>query len=442
MPRPRAVAVVKRRSRANGIQRSAAPDPHTGGPSRFPLVTSAEALVVLRRFRALAAERIAVAEAVGRVLARDVRTTLDLPHFARSYMDGYAVRARDTAGASAATPVQLRVVGSVHMGHPVTRRLGRGEAMRIPTGGMLPRAADAVVMVEHTAETTDGTVAIGHAAKPMQHVMRRGEDAKKGTRIFLRGHRVRPADVGALSGIGLASVDVVRRPRVAVLATGDEIVPPDVTPQPGQVRNVNQYALRALITANGGEPVDFGVLPDRESVLRTALRRALAGADLVVMSGGSSVGTKDLTPAVVAAMPRARILVHGIRVKPGKPTLIARAAGKPIIGLPGNPTSALVIFHVFALPLLRLLGGEPATAAFAPRRAAVAELGAPIGSLVGREDWVRVAIEADAEGNLQASPVAGGSGDIVGFVRADGLVRVAPELDGLPAGSRVLVDLL
>lgn len=433
---------MKRRARANAADGTTAPDPHTGGPSRFPLVTSAEALACLRRFRPLRSERVAVADAVGRVLARDVRTTLDLPHFARSYMDGYAVRARDTEGATAAAPVQLRLIGSVQMGHPVSQRLGRGETMRIPTGGMLPGAADAVVMVEHTSESVDGTVAIGHAAKRMQHVMRRGEDAKRGTRIFARGHRIRPADVGALSGIGLASVDVVRRPRVAVLATGDEIVPPDVTPKPGQVRNVNQYALRALIAANGGEPVDFGVLPDREAVLRTTLRRALARADLVVMSGGSSVGTKDLTPAVVAAMPRARILVHGIRVKPGKPTLIARAAGKPIVGLPGNPTSALVIFHVFALPLLRLLGGEPAAAAFAPRRAAVAELAAPIESLVGREDWIRVAVEADTDGNLRASPVAGGSGDIVGFVRADGLVRVAPELDGLPAGSRVLVDLL
>lgn len=441
MSEPRAVAVVRGRSGARG-GRTGAPDPHTGGPSRFPLVTSAEALAVLRRFRTLASERIAVADAAGRVLARDVRTTLDLPHFARSYMDGYAVRARDTAGASSDAPARLRIVGSVRMGHAVAQRLGRGEAMRIPTGGMLPGGADAVVMVEHTTEDGDGEVAIAHAATPMQHVMRRGEDAKKGTRIFARGHRVRPADVGALSGIGLAFVDVVRRPRVAVLATGDEIVPPDVTPKPGQVRNVNQYALRALITANGGEPVDLGVLPDRESVLRTALRRALARADLVLMSGGSSVGAKDLTPAVVAAMPRARILVHGIRVKPGKPTLIARAAGKPIVGLPGNPTSALVIFHVFALPLLRLLAGEPSEVAFAPRRAVAAELATRVGSLVGREDWVRVAIAADAEGNFRASPVAGGSGDIVGFVRADGLVRVAPELDELPAGSRVLVDLL
>ncbi len=421
--------------------RRAAPDPHTGGPSRFPLVTAEEARAQLRRFRALPSERIAVADAVGRVLARDVRTTLDLPHFARSYMDGFAVRARDTAGASASAPARLRVIGSVAMGHPVTQRLGPGEAMRIPTGGMLPAAADAVVMVEHTHEAGDGTVAIERAAARMQHVMRRGEDAKKGTRLFARGHRVRPADVGALSGIGLSRVWVVRRPRVAVLATGDEIVPPDVTPRPGQVRNVNQYALRALITAAGGIPVDFGVLPDRERVIATAMRKALRTADAVLISGGSSVGTKDLTPAVVAAMPAARVLVHGIRIKPGKPTLIARAAGKPIVGLPGNPTSALVIFHVFALPLLRLLGGEPAAAAFAPQRSITADLGVAVGSLAGREDWVRVALEARPAG-VVAHPVAGGSGDIVGFVRADGLVQIPADAASLAAGARVVVALI
>jgi molybdopterin molybdotransferase len=423
-------------------RKTAASKPHTGGPSRFPPMTCREALALLRRFGALPTERIAVAEAAGRVLARDVRATLDLPHFTRSYMDGYAVRARDTSGATAARPVRLRIVGSVTMGHPVRQQLRPGQAMRIPTGGMLPAAADAVVMVEHTHETPDGTVVIEHAATPMQHVMRRGEDAKKGARIFARGHRIRPADVGALSGIGLSQVWVVRRPRVAVIATGDEIVPPDVTPGPGQVRNVNQYAIRALITAAGGEPIDFGVLPDREAVIKAALRRALRVADAVLISGGSSVGTKDLTPAVVAAMPNARLLVHGIQIKPGKPTLIARAAGKPVIGLPGNPTSALVIFQVFALPLIRRLGGEPATAAFAPRRSLTARLTASLTSLAGREDYVRVALETRPDGSALAQPVAGGSGGIVGFVRADGLIQIPADVTALAAGDLVRVDLL
>ncbi len=425
-----------------GARGPAAPDPHTGGPSRFPLVTCGEALAVLRRFRPLAAERIAVAEAAGRVLARDVRATLDLPHFARSYMDGYAVRANDTRGASAERPARLRVVGSVAMGHAARGRLAAGQAMRIPTGGMLPAGADAVVMVEHTCEDSEGVVAVERAAVPLQHVMQRGEDARKGSRVFPRGHRIRPADVGALSGIGLSTVWVVRRPRVAVIATGDEIVPPDVTPGPGQVRNVNQYALRALITAAGAVPVDLGVLPDREAVIAAAMRRGLRTADAVLISGGSSVGTKDLTPAVVAKMPSARVLVHGIRIKPGKPTLIARAAGKPVIGLPGNPTSALVIFEVFAVPLIRRLAGEPDAVAFAPRRSVAAVLTAPIASAAGREDYVRVALEPKEDGTALAHPVAGGSGDIVSFVRADGLVHVAAEITELPAGARVRVDSL
>lgn len=423
-------------------RRSAAPDPHTGGPSRFPLVTVTEALAALQSFRAVEAERIPTAEASGRVLARDVRTTLDLPHFARSYMDGFAVRARDTTDASVQHPRRLAIVGSVDMGRRVDVRLGRGECMRIPTGGMLPRGADAVVMVEHTRESAAGAVDIERAAVTGQHVMRRGEDARKGARIFARGHRLRPADVGALSGIGLDRVQVVRRPRVAVLATGDEIVPPEVTPRPGQVRNVNQYALRALIAAAGCEPLDFGILPDREAVIRQAMRRALAKADAVLVSGGSSVGAKDLTPAVVAAMPHAHIRVHGIRIRPGKPTLIARAAGKPVIGLPGNPTSALVIFHVLALPLLRLLGGEPRAAAFVPRRTVRAELGAAVASVVGREDWIRVALTTRADGTVVATPVAGGSGDIVGFVRADGLVRIGAAAAGLARGEQATVTLI
>ena len=219
-------------------------------------------------------------------------------------------------------------------------------------------------------------------------------------------------------------------------------MPPDVVPGLGQVRNVNQYAIRALITAAGGVPVDFGVLPDREPVIKAAMRRALRQADLVLVSGGSSVGMKDLTPAVVAAMPNARILVHGIRIKPGKPTLIARAAGKPIVGLPGNPTSALVIFHVFALPLIRRLGGEPLDAAFVAERSVSATMSTAVSSLVGREDWVRVALVDDRSGATVATPVAGGSGDIVGFIRADGLVRIPAEAAALAAGATVRVALL
>jgi molybdopterin molybdotransferase len=307
---------------------------------------------------------------------------------------------------------------------------------------MLPKGADAIVMVEHTREHDDGTVAIEHAATAGQHVMHRGEDVRRGQIVLPRGRRFRPHDVGALSGIGLSRVRVYRRPRVAVIATGDEIVPPDVTPRPGQVRNVNQYALRALIEAEGGVPVDFGVLPDRRPVIARALARALRDADVVLMSGGSSVGVKDHTPAVVGGVRGARILVHGIRVKPGKPTLIARARGKAVLGLPGNPTSALVIFELFGVPLIRSVGGEPWARALAPRPRRSARLGSAVRSLAGREDWIRVRLDESAAGALVAHPVPGGSGEIYSFVRADGMVRIPAASAGLPAGAPVQVRLI
>jgi molybdopterin molybdotransferase len=417
-------------------------DPHTGGPSRFALVTCEQAWARLRTFAPVDTETVAVEEATGRVLAADVRASLDVPHFTRSYMDGYVVRARDTALASPTRPAHLRIVGSVEMGHPVRRRLAAGEAMRVPTGGMLPAGADAVVMVEHTREPSDGTVEIQRAATRGQHVMRKGEDVRRGQVVLRRGRRLRAHDIGALSGIGLTRVRVYRRPRVAVIATGDEIVPPDVTPRPGQVRNVNQYALRALIESEGGVPVDLGVLPDRRPVIARALARALREADVVFLSGGSSVGVKDHTPAVVGAIPGARILVHGIRVKPGKPTLIARVRGKPVVGLPGNPTSALVIFELFGVPLLRRVGGEPVAAAFEPRAVVRARLASDVRSQPGREDYVRVAVQRTADGESVARPIAGGSGEVCSFVRADGMVRIPRGTPGLDAGTLVTVRLL
>ncbi len=415
------------------------PDPHTGVASRFPLVTYDDAIAVLRRFRPLGTEYVAVTGVVGRVLARPVRAALDVPHFARAYMDGYAVRAGDTTGATDTAPARLRVVGAVEMGHAAPGPVRAGEAMRIPTGGMLPARADAVVMVEHTSEAGDGTVAIARAARPGQHVMARGEDMRRGDLLFAAGHRCRPHDVGALTGVGASRVLVHRRPRVAVIATGNEIVPPDATPQPGQVRSINQYALAAMIAAEGGVAIDFGVVPDRVAAIRGAVTRALRTADVVMLSGGSSVGTKDLTPRVIGALPRARVLVHGVRIKPGKPTLIAQVGAKPVLGLPGHPVSALVVFEIFGAPLVRRLAGEPDERAFTPRTPVRARLAAPIASTAGRDDWVRVRLE-ERGGDWIAHPLAGGSAEIAAFVHADGMVHVAAATPAVEAGATVVVQ--
>ncbi len=416
------------------------PDPHTGRPSRFPLVTCEEAWDCIKTFRPLGTEHAPVATTAGRVLARDLRATIDLPHFARSYMDGFAVRAADTAGASDGAPVRLRIVGNVEMGRPAGVRLRAGATCRIPTGGMLPAGADAVVMVEHTAEDGDGMVAIQRAATAGQHVMQRGEDVKRGDLLFRRGRRLRAHDVGALAGAGVSRVLVYRRPRVGVIATGDEIVAPDVTPGLGQVRSINQYSLAATVAAEGGTALDFGVIPDRAPAITRALTRALARADLVLMTGGSSVGTKDLTPAVIRSMARSRMLLHGIRIKPGKPTLLARVAGKPVLGLPGNPVSALVIFELFGAPLLRLLGGEPVEHALAPRRQVRARLTSAVGSQRGRVDYVRVTLEEESSGWL-AHPLTGGSAEIFSLARADGMFRIDADSTAAEAGAEVVVQL-
>jgi molybdopterin molybdotransferase len=408
----------------------------------FQAVTPEEARAALATFGPVATARVAVAEAAGRVLAEDLASPDDLPHFDRANMDGYAVRAVDTFGASGSVPAYLRLAGTIRMGARPRRALRKGEAMRIATGGMLPPGADAVVMIEHTDEVGDARVEVHRAVSPWQHVIRAGDDVRRGEPIFPRGHRLRAHDLGALTGVGITRVAVHRRPRIALVATGDEIVAPERRPRPGQVRNVNQYSLRAMTAEAGGVVRDCGLVGDRPKRLRAVLGRALGSADAVMISGGSSVGAKDMTLDVIASFPDAATLFHGIQIAPGKPTILARAKGRPILGLPGHPVSALVIFSRFGAPLVRLLGGERPADAFADRRVAPAVLAENVASEIGREDWVRVTLEGRGEGGLRAHPVRGKSAQIMTLARADGMVRVPLGAEGLEAGTPVEVVLL
>jgi molybdopterin molybdotransferase len=373
-------------------------------------------------------------------VARDLVAAVDLPHFDRANMDGYAVRAADTFGASASIPAYLRLAGAVPMGARPRRPLHKGEAMRIATGGMLPSGADGVVMVEYSEEVGDGTVEVHRGVAPWENVLRAGEDIAKGAPIFARGRRLRARDLGALTGVGITRLVVFRRPRVALISTGDEIVPPDATPRPGQVRNINAYSLIAMASEAGALVTDLGVIPDRRERLHAALTKALARHDAVLISGGSSVGTKDITLEVISSFPRAEIIFHGISVAPGKPTILATALGKPILGLPGHPQSALVIFDLFGGPLLRALGGENAADVFAPPRAVRACLSQNVASQPGREDYVRVSVTT-RDGQRIAEPMAGKSGAIFNLVKADGLVRIPASAEGLEAGTEVEVIL-
>ena len=406
----------------------------------FKVVSPQEALQTLLQISPVETERIPTVRARARVLAEDLYSSVDLPHFHRAAMDGYAVKAKDTFGASQSLPAYLKLRGVVEMGKAATQPLGTGQAIRISTGGMMPPESDAVVMVEYTDETEMGLVEIHRGVSPWQNVIQIGDDIKKGELVFQRGRRLRAHDLGALTGIGISSVPVHKRPRVGLISTGDEIVDADTTPLPGQVRNINQHSIAGLIEECGGELRDWGVIRDDKDQLGRAIGEALQWSDLVLLSGGSSMGAKDVALETILSFPDAKFIFHGISVSPGKPTIFAQACGKPIMGLPGYPVSALVIFDLFAAPLIRKIGGEAAAHINQFARTQRATLKTNIASQVGREDYVRVTLQQDSQG-LWATPLPSKSGAIFTLVKADGMVRIDLNQDGLEQGEEVEVIL-
>ncbi len=404
----------------------------------FKVVKPEEAHKLLLQVAPVGTESVSSVRARGRVLAEDLYSAVDLPHFHRAAMDGYAVKAKDTFGASQSLPAYLKLCGVVEMGREATQPLGAGAAIRISTGGMMPPASDAVVMVEYTDETEGALVEIHRGVSPWQNVIQIGDDIKKGELVFQRARRLRAHDLGALTGVGITSVPVYRRPRVALISTGDEIVAADVDPRPGQVRNINQHSLAGLIEEAGGELKDWGVIGDDKERLSRAIGEALDWGDLVLLSGGSSMGAKDIALETILSFPDSEFVFHGISIAPGKPTIFAKACGKPILGLPGYPVSALVIFELFARPLIGRLGGEDAETLGKFPRTVRARLKTNIASQIGREDYVRVTLQREGERNI-AMPLPTKSGAIFTLVKADGMVRIDLNQDGLEAGEEVEV---
>jgi molybdopterin molybdotransferase len=384
------------------------------------------------------AETIQVRLAAGRVLSRDVRAPEPLPGFTRATMDGYAVRSRDTVGASESSPAYLRLAGEVRMGVMALGRVEPGEALRIHTGAMLPEGADAVVMMEETTLTGEDVEVLGSVA-PGESVFKAGEDAAAGSVVLQAGKRLRAADLGALCALGVVQVEVSCRPRIAVLSTGDEVVPPEAALLEGQIRDVNGQTVATLIADAGGLPVPGGIVRDDEAALEAALRAALAGADGLVLSAGSSVSSRDLTARVVERLGRPGILVHGVALWPGKPTVLAVCDGKPVVGLPGNPTSALVVAWRFVRPLVRYLAGERVAQDGFDAVSVEAILTQNISSRTGREDYFPASLERADDGSLRATPIYAKSSGIVSLARADALVLVPLDHAGLPAGARVRV---
>ncbi|MCC7355518.1 MAG: molybdopterin molybdotransferase MoeA [Anaerolineae bacterium] len=382
-------------------------------------------------------EHIATQDALDRVLAAPLSAPHVLPTFPRATVDGYAVRAADTYGASASLPAYLRLAGEVAMGQSASVQLGPGQAVVVHTGGMIPPGADAAVMVEHT-QTMDGQdIEVYRPVAMGENVIQIGEDVRASQALFPVGHRLRPQDIGGLLALGLTQVEVARRPRVAILSQGDEVVPPEKMPGPGQVRDVNSYTLAALARRAGGEPLlHWEIRPDHLEAVQTAAREARAQADLVVFTAGSSVSVRDMTAQVIGGLGAPGILVHGVSVKPGKPTILAVCDGKPVFGLPGNPVSAMVIFQLFVAPAIALFLGTEAP----PERKTPALLARNVASQTGREDYVPVRL-AQRGSETWAEPVFGKSNLIYTLVRADGLVQIPLDSNGLSEGEMVEVRL-
>jgi molybdopterin molybdotransferase len=384
-----------------------------------------------------ATELVRTEHGLGRVLAEELRSPGSLPTFRRSTMDGFAVRAADTFGASEALPAYLTVVDEVLMGRPAERDPRLGEAVRIATGGMLPDGADAVVMVEHTQEVDASTIEVLRPVAPGEHVIQIGEDVGAGDLLLPAGHALRPQDIGGLLALGIVQVRVAARVRVGIISGGDEVVPPDAEPGPGQIRDVNSYTIAALVERAGHTPVLLGIVPDVYEALERAARDGLAQVDVLILSAGSSVSTRDMTAQVIAALGTPGVLVHGVSLKPGKPTILAMIDEKPVFGLPGNPVSCMVTFDLFVAPTLHRLAGRPAGD---HRQTLAARLSRNVASAPGREDYFQVRLEQRADG-LWAEPVFGKSNLIYTLVKADGMVRIDLDTSGLNEGEWVRVIL-
>ncbi|MEE9257718.1 MAG: gephyrin-like molybdotransferase Glp [bacterium] len=409
----------------------------------FKVVSPEDARESVRGFLPLPAEEVSSFDAVGRVLAGEVVSPVDLPEFARSTMDGYAVRAADTVGAGESIPAYLDIVGHVPMGAAPAFEVGAGQAARINTGGMMPAGADAVVMEEYTTAPDEGTVEVRRPGAVGENVLSVGDDLKAGERILPGGSRLRSHDIGAFSGVGITKLMVHRRPRVAILPTGDELVDPREKPGPGQIRDINRFSLAAAVIESGGVPETEDILPDDLATIKTRLAAAAARADAILSSGGSSMGVRDYTVEAIDSLGEPGVLIHGISIKPGKPTIIGRVrrgeVDKAVVGIPGHPVSALMIFHVFVRPILRQLSGER-DAGLDWETGVPAALGRNIASAPGREDLIRVRLERGEDGII-AHPLMGNSAMISTMTRADGFITIPLENEGLRAGAEVRVTL-
>ena len=378
-------------------------------------------------------ELVGLVDAMGRILAEDIAATEYVPDFDRSTVDGYAVRAKDTFGCTDAIPAILPVQAEVLMGEGAQFELKAEECVAVPTGGAVPKGADSVVMVEFTEDYGDGTIGISKSVAPGQNMIFRGDDVYPGKVILQKGRVLSSQDIGALAAIGRVQVPVVKKLTVGVISTGDELVSPEQTPRPGQVRDVNSPMLEAMLTCFGVKVINYGIVVDNEALLSEKVHKAVSECDAVLLSGGSSVGVKDAACRIIESM--GSLLLHGIAIKPGKPTILGKTGVKPLVGLPGHPVAAYFITKLFVLPLLsRLMGRKQES------YTTTAKVTESIGANHGRAQYQCCRLERK-DGELYAYPIRGKSGLITTLAGAEGYFCIDRDCEGLPKFAEIQVTI-
>jgi len=382
-------------------------------------------------------EKVQLSEALDRVLAEDVVAPIDVPPFDRSTVDGYAVKAVDTFGADEDRPVALKFCGQVAVGEPPSVVVERGMTAEIATGAPLPKGADAVVMVEYSIRR-DGTIFVHRPVSEGENVMEAGSDIHKGETILRKGQRLASREIGVLAALGLTEVSVYKRPRIAIISTGAEIVEPGKPISPGKIYDINAHTLSAAVLECGGEPINLGVIPDERNQLEAAVKKALSSSDAVITSGGVSVGPKDMIPQVLGTLGKPGVIISGMAVKPGKPTTIAVIDGKPVFSLPGHPTSSLLMFHMIVRPVICEMAGRTEETSQIVKAVAATKMF----PARGRRTFVMVNLTRDKRGKLIASPVPTGlSGAITTLAKADGFVEIEEKKQFINEGEEVTVYL-
>jgi molybdopterin molybdotransferase len=378
-------------------------------------------------------ETLHIADALDRVTTETIRASVSIPSFPRSTMDGYAVNARDTFGASQTLPAYLNIIGEVPMGAAPSFDLKPTQAALVHTGGMIPTGADAVVMIEVTQHTRDNEIEVLKAVAPGENILQAGDDISEGNEVVSAGHILRAQDLGGLAALGITQIKVARKPRVALLATGDEIVAPESEMRLGQIRDVNSYSVAGQILRAGGIPARVGIAPDQFDQLKSKAAQALSECEALVVSAGSSVSVRDMTAEVIHQLGKPGMLVHGVAVKPGKPTILAVADGKPVIGLPGNPVSAMVCADLFVVPTIyRLLGCKT----LPTNRSVNLRVTHNVSSQAGRVDYVPARI-IKRDGEDWVEPIFGKSNQIFTLVFADGMIIIGRDSNGAQSGEAV-----